>query len=372
MKVNFYLDKKSNPKSENGMKVVYGKTKRGGYRLRWYLILAIVISPLLFMAYYLFRTQVLISAPAIITSNPLTITATQSAIVETVPVEVGAEIQLDQPLVSLRDNALNKEIKFIEEELLKLSEHQVDHTDDIYRAAITKTETSLKKVKQVQQRYDKYRKQGQVSEVDYVSVINISNALNNQLSNQKIAHLEAVRNAKQLELAGPVAQEHRALMRELVVKQTQQQNLTFGAPFKGRVLDTHVREGERISANAPLLTIARNETPEITAFLHPKHLEYSQLNTQASVVFPDGQKFAATISRPVEVVRKLPQELQNPLEGQPAYLKVSLSFDEPLERSRWVEGVEVEVRFDINLDTTFISETFISETLASISEAVAK
>ncbi len=79
MKVNFHLDKKNKPQSESGMKVVYGQAKRGGYRLRWYLILAIVVSPLLFMAYYLFRTQVLVTAPAIITSYPLTVTATRSA-----------------------------------------------------------------------------------------------------------------------------------------------------------------------------------------------------------------------------------------------------------------------------------------------------
>ncbi|MGI2961139.1 HlyD family secretion protein, partial [Vibrio alginolyticus] len=40
-----------------------------------------------------------------------------------------------------------------------------------------------------------------------------------------------------------------------------------------------------------------------------------------------------------------PQELQSPFEGQPAYLKVTLSFDEPVEQTRWIEGVEVEVRF---------------------------
>ena len=49
MKVNFHLDKKNKPQSESGMKVAYGQAKRGGYRLRWYLILAIVISPLLFI-----------------------------------------------------------------------------------------------------------------------------------------------------------------------------------------------------------------------------------------------------------------------------------------------------------------------------------
>ena len=107
MKVNFHLDKKNNPQSESGMTVLYGQAKRSGYRLRWYLILAIVVSPLLFMAYYLFRTQILVTAPGIITSYPLTVTSTQAAIVEPMLIEVGADIGQGQPLVTLQDKILD-------------------------------------------------------------------------------------------------------------------------------------------------------------------------------------------------------------------------------------------------------------------------
>ncbi len=114
MKVNFHLDKKNKPQSESGMKVAYGQAKRGGYRLRWYLILAIVISPLLFMAYYLFKTQILVTAPGIVTSYPLTITATQAAIVESIPANVGDEVGKGQSLILLADSALNKEVEFLQ------------------------------------------------------------------------------------------------------------------------------------------------------------------------------------------------------------------------------------------------------------------
>ncbi|GAJ74921.1 hypothetical protein JCM18905_656 [Vibrio sp. JCM 18905] len=339
MKVNFHLDKKNKPQSENGMKVVYGQAKRGGYRLRWYLILAIVISPLLFMAYYLFRTQVLVTAPAIITSHPLTVTATRSAIVGPVPVNVGTEVTQDQALLLLKDNALNKEIDFIKDELVKLSKNQVQSTDELYKSAIESSAEGLKKVRDIQKKYDLYRKKGQVSEVDYAAIVSVNNSLSNQLSSQKIAYVDAMRNLEELELAGPVTQEYRSLMRELVVKRAQQEDLTFRSPMNGRVLDIHVHEGgQNVSENTPLLTIARNVTPEITAFLNPKYLEYSNMETKAKVVFPDGRKFRATVSKPVEVVNKLPSELQSPFEGQPAYLKVTLSFDEPLEKSRWIEG----------------------------------
>ncbi|PFG57790.1 multidrug resistance efflux pump [Vibrio sp. ES.051] len=345
MKVNFYLDKRHKPQSESGMKVVYGQAKRGGYRLRWYLILAIVISPLVLMAYYLFKTQILVTAPGVITSYPLVVTATRAATVGPVPVDIGSVVAKEQSLILLQDNALNKEIDFIQDELVELSKKQVQNTDELYKSAIESSEAGLKKVEEIQKKYDVYREKGQVSEVDYAAIVSVNNTLSYQLNSQRIAYMDAMRDLEELELAGPVAQEYRALMRELVVKRAQQESLTLRSPINGRVLDIHVHEGQNVAKNTPMLTIARNVTPEIIAFLNPKHLEYSQIDKKAKVVFPDGRKFAATVSQPVEVVNKLPPELQSPFEGQPAYLKVTLSFDEPLEKSRWIEGVTIEVRF---------------------------
>lgn len=345
MKVNFSLDKKNKPQSESGMKVAYGQAKRGGYRLRWYLILAIVISPLLFMAYYFFKTQILVTAPGIVTSYPLTITATQATIVGPILVNVGDKVEKGQSLILLADRALNKEVEFLQKELVSLSKNKVRSTDELYQQAIANTKTSLAKVQQIQKNYDKFRKEGHVSEVDYAAVVNASNAINSQLSEQEIAYINAKRDREQLVLAGPVSQQYRALMQELVVKRAQQESLTFRSPFSGRVLDIHVHEDQRVTENAPLLTVAQNVTPDITAFLNPRYLNYSQKGAKAKIIFPDGKKFSATVSRPVEVVNKLPQELQSPFEGQPAHLKVTLSFGEPIEKTRWIEGVEVEVRF---------------------------
>ncbi|MEF1192800.1 HlyD family secretion protein, partial [Vibrio parahaemolyticus] len=144
--------------------------------------------------YYLFRTQVLVTAPAIITSYPLTVTATRSAIVGPIPVNVGTEVAQDQALLLLKDNALNKEIDFIKEELIKLSKNQVQSTDELYKNAIASSEEGLKKVQEIQKKYDVYRKKGQVSEVDYAAIVSVNNSLSNQLSSQKIAYVDAMRD----------------------------------------------------------------------------------------------------------------------------------------------------------------------------------
>ncbi|WP_162064152.1 HlyD family secretion protein [Vibrio taketomensis] len=345
MKVNFHLDKKNKPQSENGMKVVYGQAKRGGYRIRWYLILLLVISPIIFMAYYLFQSKLLVTAPGIVTSYPITLTSTQAANVGQISTQVGTEVNTDESLLLLSDPALNAEITYLNQEIEKLKGNVDDNTNALYQTMIAETKASLYRVTQIQKKYDENRRKGLVSDADYAAIINVSNGLNTQLSEQKIAYLDAQTERKQVNLAGPISQAQRSLMQELVVKKVQQDNLTYLAPFTGRVLDIHVHEGQRVTDNYPLVTLARNITPEVTAFLNPKHLKYSQLGTSARIIFPDGAVFSAQVSRPVEVVNKLPTELQSPFEGQAAYLKVTLSFNEPLEKTRWIEGVNVEVDF---------------------------
>ena len=344
MKVKFHLDKQQKPQSENGVKIVYGQAKRGGYKLRWYLILGLVISPLIVMGYYLFRTQVLIIAPGIITSYPVTITSADNSLVAPLPTTVGSNVAKGQAILLLSDPALDEETRFIEQELLKLSPPKPD-IDKLYLAAIAQSEQNLQKFRQIQRKYDTYRAKGHVSEVDYAAIINISSSLNSQLYNQKLAYIETKRHLNEIALAGPVSQAHRALMQELVVKRAQQDNLTIRSPINGRVIDIHVLEGERITVDTPLITVAQNNTPEIIAFLNPKYLKHTDINNQAKVRFPDGKTMQATINKPVEIVNRLPQELRRPFEGQPAYLKVTLRFDEALDTKYWIEGMEVEVQF---------------------------
>lgn len=345
MKVNFHLEKKDKPQSENGIKVVYGQAKRGGYRVRWYLILAIVVSPLLAMAYYLFRTQVLVTAPAILTTSPVTINAPHPSVVGPIPSIVGKAVLEMETLVLLDNDTLEQQIDFIQQELLKLPHRVNDQVKILHLQAIKESKESLEKVNEIREKYATYRAKGQVSDVDYASIISTYNALNSQLNSQKIAYEEAKNKQVESDLAGPVAVTYRSLMKEMVVLRATQNNLTIKAPFTGRVIDVHVREGEQVDVGDPLVTVSKNITPTITAFLDPKFLKHSHLGTKATVKFPDGKKYQATVSSAVEVVNKLPPELQSPFEGQPAYLKVNLSFDEKLEERRWIEGVEVEVIF---------------------------
>ncbi|MDA1378825.1 HlyD family efflux transporter periplasmic adaptor subunit [Plesiomonas shigelloides subsp. oncorhynchi] len=213
-------------------------------------------------------------------------TAPQTSAVLSIDVKIGSAVSKGQDLILLDNQVLNKEINFINEQLATLTYHNDTNTDVLYQQAIANTEQSVKKAESAQRKYDFYRAKGQVSDVDYTAIVNINNSLNSQLSSQKVAYEDSQRDLRQMQLAGPVAQAHRALMKELVVKQAEKERLTAKAPFDGRILDIFVKKGETVSAGAPLLTMTTNTQPEVVAFLKPKYLEYSQLGSKAKVTYP--------------------------------------------------------------------------------------
>jgi hypothetical protein len=120
MEVKFHLDKKNNPQSNDGMKVGYGLAKRGGYRIRWFLILALILSPLVVAAYYFYRSNVLIIAPAILTSMPVIISSHEDGVVEEIRLKVGSSILHSQTILTISSRQLDAQISFIKDELNSL------------------------------------------------------------------------------------------------------------------------------------------------------------------------------------------------------------------------------------------------------------
>ncbi|EEW09809.1 HlyD family secretion protein [Vibrio mimicus] len=344
MKVKFHLDKQHQPQSERGMKVMYGQAKRGGYRLRWYLILALVISPLLAMGYYLYRDKVLVIAPAIVTSKPVVIKATQEGIVGPLNLVIGQSVTEQQALFEIDNDALSGELDFIRQEIAQLNVNQ-EESFDYHTLTIENAQKNADQIQQIRKRYEFYKAKGQVSDVDYAAIINLAYSAQNELNSRHIALDDAQNNYQERRLAGPISQARRSLMKELAVKQTQLDQLNVRSPYDGRVVDIPVLEGQQVEKGDPLVMIAKNVTPQVTAYLNPKYLNVAQFGTHAKVTFPDGKSFSATVSEAVEIVSKLPVQLSKPFEGKPAYMEVTLTFDEELEKSRWIEGMTVEVKF---------------------------
>jgi multidrug resistance efflux pump len=296
------------------------------------------------MAYYLFKDTIWITAPGIVTSYPVTITANFDGVVATVPLRVGDNIELQQPLFTLQNRTLDREILFLEQELQKLDVKQ-EASFETYEQAIKQSKTNLNQIEEIKDKFAIYHTDGDLSDIDYANILNQSNAAQNSLSSQQILLDQAKYSYQERLIAGVITQAKRALQKELVLKLDQQASLILSSPFTGRVVDIPATEGNMVVKGDPLITIARNLKPSVVAYLDPKYLAEAKLGKQVNIKFPDGKIYKATVSQEIEIVSQLPNQLVKPFEGQPSFLKVAISIDDELESNYWIEGITVEVIF---------------------------
>ena len=101
MKIRFNSDKERNPTQDGGLKVLYAPGKRGAFRLRWYLILLLISSPLLWVFGRLGVGYLRVEAPAQIEVPVVELRAREAGTVAELLVRSGDHVQPGQRLLSL-------------------------------------------------------------------------------------------------------------------------------------------------------------------------------------------------------------------------------------------------------------------------------
>ncbi|MDD9197207.1 HlyD family efflux transporter periplasmic adaptor subunit [Aliivibrio sp. S3MY1] len=347
MKVKFHLEKNKQPTTENGMKVVYGNAKRGGYRIRWYSILALVLSPLFVMLYLFFQEYILTIAPGIITSNPVVLTAPQDGLVVDINAKEGGGIFENENILSLEDKILNEDISFLRRELKKLGDNKNTIKDDFgpYLLAVNNARLNLIKITKLKEKYDGYIREGKVSQVDYAAIIGMHSNAQNLMTNADIDLRQAKINEHQLNLAGGIAQVIRGLNQELVTKLSQYNALNIRSPLDGTILDIHAVVGQRVTKGDDLVTVSSKLEPFVIVYLEPKYISKAIEGASVTVTLPNRERLKGYVYITIETTSKLPAQLAKPFEGAKALLKVKVMFNDKLEKESWVEGMPVNVLF---------------------------
>lgn len=117
MKVVFKHEKQINPQAEGGLKVNYAGAKRAAFKLRWNLLLLLILSPIIIFFIYLFNEEVLINADGILTSEPITIYAREDGLIEKIYYLPGEKIPAGQDLFVMSSPIIDAEVTFLTEKL---------------------------------------------------------------------------------------------------------------------------------------------------------------------------------------------------------------------------------------------------------------
>ncbi|MFS1984369.1 hypothetical protein BCU83_18400 [Vibrio breoganii] len=349
LKIEFMLDKKKNPATEKGLKVLYGGTKRTGYRIRWFVLVAIVLFPALFGLGWIVKQQVFVVAPAVVSYNSLDLNVKTSGLINKVHFKTGDSVAAGIVLFELNDPVLDSEILFLEREiqvLRQILKQEDDSTLKLYRGAVTQSRNTLNEMEAIKRKFDAYYSKGEVSS-DYSAVLSNYAAAESKLTNSMIELRLAELNLAKEKYSGDVANVIRALEKELNFKVELRESLQVKAPFDSTILDVAGKVGMQVGELDTVMTIAgKDATPHVIAYLDPKYVSSAKMGQPVEVKLPNGENYKAEVSTSVQLATKLPEQLAKPFEGKRALMRVSVEFIGSLPESyKLVEGMPVEVYF---------------------------
>ena len=117
MKVHFDSQKKQEPTREKGVRIPYAPAKRRVVQWRWYLILLIVSSPLLYFLVKLLLSFLIVTAPGYVSLEKVSINSTTMGTVERIHVRTGDMVAKNQVLADIYNPNLDERKGVLQAEL---------------------------------------------------------------------------------------------------------------------------------------------------------------------------------------------------------------------------------------------------------------
>ena len=352
MKIRFSTKHQASDVSQ-GMKVPYAAERRTLVQWRWYLILALVVSPFIFLLYKMVLPFIILTAPGFISLEKETFTAPTESAVEHVYVQSGDKVQSGQLLVELTAPKLDDHIR-----LLQTAQETGDSTAstpvDASRRQNTVTlyrqleQQAIRAVAYQQQRLDTVMR---IFEQQAATVAEV-NAVRAQLDGAQHTLIQARLDlvAAEQPPPSPTAIEKGLLQNqqqpnELAALQTQQQQLKIRASHPGTVLEMPVERGKILASGQSVISIGHQEQPQVIVYLRPELVKLATPGTVVTINLPGGPSLRAKLREIPSQVHRLPADLSSSLGPRNVMVLVTLDLLDPLPAEQAIEGLPVEVRF---------------------------
>ena len=332
MKIRFNSDKERNPTQDGGLKVLYAPGKRGAFRLRWYLILLLISSPLLWVFGRLGVGYLRVEAPAQIEVPVVELRAREAGTVAELLVKAGDHVQPGQRLLSLDNPVWRLRIQQLQPGEVPVASSPSTEALQLQQRAI---ELARQRVNQVQA----LLAQGAATRGE---LLNAQAELNTQ--QQVLLDLQARLRAQRSQAEGDPLQLLRE-DRERQWLQSRLDGLQFTASEEGRVAEVLVSVGENVGPGTLLLRLERSAEPLLLIYLEPRFAGYAEPGHPLEVRMPDGSWRSARVLQAADSARRLPAGMQKPFTVSQMGLLVPAEFEQPLPPLWRVDQLPLKVRF---------------------------
>jgi len=329
MKIRFNSPKEDHPTQDNGMQVLYAPGKRLAFKLRWYLILFLILLPALWLAGRYGLDLLRVEAPALVRLPTLEVRAMQPGEVRALRVQVGDHVRAGAPLVDL-DNP---------EWQLRLSLLQANPAQAGSSPALGSQNRAVLQslVDRAAQKVSATRRLLEQGAATRGELLEAQNALDSRASEllafeRSLTAGEGQRYEVQQQREGQWLKEQLARM-------------DVHASEAGRVAEVIAAPGENVGPGTLLMRLEREGPAQLWVYLDPKDVAHSTPGSPLDVRLPNGDWVGAEVISTAESANPLPSDLRKPFSSPTRGLMVPARFTEPLDNEWRIDSLPVRVRF---------------------------
>jgi multidrug resistance efflux pump len=346
MDIKFSASKQRSPDVDNGVKVIYASDKRKVFKLRWYAILIVVLSPVVFMIYQLANDTIIVKAKGLLNTDAAILYATDRARVTQVLVTPGASVFAGQPLVQLNSMTLSAQQDLLATELAGLFNSQQNRSSVLLRSlerALAAAKEGLNDQASTLKKYNALRREGVLNESEMAEIRNQYTQAKILVQDRQFALDNAKRQFYIESITGPTATLIRNLEQQINLLKLQQSALNLAAPRLGTVHHVFVKPGDIVTNTTPLVLLSNIENQQIISYLPPKYLDYSNIGQEVTIILPNGETVQGQVSAPTVMAAIIPDSLSTAFQRDNAALEVKIK---PLTLiDTQIENLPVTVRF---------------------------
>lgn len=334
MKIRFSSAKEQQPAQELGLKVLYAPGKRLAFKLRWYLILLAVTSPLLWLLGRALLSAWLIEAPAQLILPSSELRAREPAQVQTLLVKPGERVMPGQLLLQLDNPEWRARLALLAEPAAA-------------SGAVTVQETALLQNEQATLQRLRDSAARRLSQAQALLAVGAATRGEVQAAEDELGRRQlAVLQFDQLRATPPVEDRglaQRQLEREWL--QARLGGLAVRADEAGVVSEVLVGEGENVGPGTLLMRVQHADKMLLWVFLDARHIDYAVPGQELRLGLPDGTWLAAKVVRQEEDTAATPDELRPAFASTSRTLRVQVRLDEPLAERWKVDRLGLVARF---------------------------
>lgn len=348
MKISFQTEKQKDPTKNDGFHVVYAPAKRFAFKVRWYLLVALILSPLVVFGWYIIKQQILITADGILTTDPIIIVATEEGFIRSINVTPGTIVQSQTQLIKMHSPILIKEQDLLTRNLKKFSNYHTKGFEllaSLYQRQILNYKNADISQNLIHDDYDDYDERGMLPLSDKLLIQ--KNKISTKADHQqaRIRYETALIEHNTGSLVKTILDIEVAITKV----EAKQAMLSILSPKKAKVNSILVKEGQFVNKSDPLVSISNLAKPVVHVYLKPDRMDYVEIGQTATVTLPNGRTYDGIVNTPTQLSEKLPDVLSGPFRDHDAMIKVTLAIS-PIP-DVMLEGLPVKVRFHYVVET---------------------